>query len=98
MARKPGLFNWSDVAWMTVMAAQGGMMVALPVLVGLVVGFWLDSRWGTLPWISLLLTIIGSILGPTMLYRWVTAVASRRAEAQVRKTQLDVNESDEGFE
>jgi F0F1-type ATP synthase assembly protein I len=53
-------------------------MIALPVLAGLAVGFWLDNQLGTLPWISLLLALIGSMVGPVALYRWVTSVVGQR--------------------
>lgn len=55
-------------------------MVALPVVIGLALGYWLDSQFGTLPWITLVLTLIGAMLGPVLLYRWVMSVVQRRME------------------
>jgi F0F1-type ATP synthase assembly protein I len=87
VARKPG--RWVDAAWVLGMGAQGGLMIALPVLAGLAVGFWLDSRFGTLPWISVGLTLIGTTVGPIVLYRWVTRSVAARLESRMedRKRQ-----------
>lgn len=87
VARKPG--KWLDAAWVLAMGAQGGLMVALPVLAGLAVGFWLDNQFDTLPWISIVLTLIGTTVGPIMLYRWVTRSVAVRLESRMedRKRQ-----------
>lgn len=66
--------KWGDVAWMLAVSAQGGLMVAMPVVLGLGVGYVLDSTFDTLPWITLVLTLIGAIIGPVLLYRWATAM------------------------
>ncbi len=70
--------KWAESFWVLSMAAQGGLMVAFPVLAGLALGFWLDSQLGTLPLITLVLTLIGGIVGPIILYRWVTSVVAER--------------------
>ncbi len=70
--------KWGDVAWMLAVSAQGGLMVAMPVVIGLGVGYALDSHFGTLPWITLSLTLIGAITGPVLLYRWATALVKER--------------------
>ncbi|MEE8389318.1 MAG: AtpZ/AtpI family protein, partial [Anaerolineae bacterium] len=69
--------------------AQGGLMIALPVLVGLALGFWLDNRLGTLPWISLVLTLIGATIGPIILYRWVTSSVAQRMESRMERRKQD---------
>lgn len=70
--------KWGDVAWMLAVSAQGGLMVAMPVVIGLGVGYALDTHFGTLPWITLALTLIGAISGPVLLYRWATALVRQR--------------------
>jgi F0F1-type ATP synthase assembly protein I len=85
VSRKSG--KWVDAAWVLVMGAQGGLMIALPVLIGLALGFWLDKRLGTLPWISLALTLVGATIGPIMLYRWVTSSVATRVESRMKKRQ-----------
>ena len=71
---------WRDIAWTLAIGAQGGLMVALPVVGGLALGYFLDSRFGTLPWITLVLTLIGAMAGPVVLYRWVLSVVKQRME------------------
>jgi F0F1-type ATP synthase assembly protein I len=85
VSRKSG--KWADAAWVLAMGAQGGLMIALPVLVGLAVGYWLDSQFDTLPWISLVSVLIGATVGPIMLYRWVTASVVARVESRMKKRQ-----------
>ncbi|MBN1178743.1 MAG: AtpZ/AtpI family protein [Anaerolineae bacterium] len=63
--------DWQDTLWVLTMGAQGGLLVAVPVLVGLGLGILLDNQFGTLPCIALALTLVGGVLGPVMLYRWV---------------------------
>ncbi|RLG31526.1 hypothetical protein DRN98_06505 [Methanosarcinales archaeon] len=70
--------KWRDIPWALATSAQGGLMVALPVMGGLALGYWLDMRFGTLPWVTLALTLIGGMLGPVVLYRWVMIVVERR--------------------
>lgn len=67
-----------DMAYGCALASQVGFAIAGPVLVGLVVGYWLDLRLGTLPWLSLALTAVGAIVGPIIAYRWVTTAMRQR--------------------
>jgi F0F1-type ATP synthase assembly protein I len=92
-SRKPD--KWADAAWVLVMAAQGGLMIALPVLVGLAFGFWLDNRLNTLPWISLGLTLVGATVGPIMLYRWVTSSVAERMESRTEPSNKNQERQDE---
>ncbi|NIO67496.1 MAG: hypothetical protein GTN71_00150, partial [Anaerolineae bacterium] len=41
--------SFKDVVWVLAVASQGGLSIALPVLIGLAVGYWIDTRLGTLP-------------------------------------------------
>jgi F0F1-type ATP synthase assembly protein I len=74
--------KWVDVAWVLSMGARGGLIIAAPVLAGLAGGYLLDRQLGTLPLISLILTAIGGILGPFVLYRWVVSAVQQRMEAR----------------
>ncbi|RLC84949.1 MAG: hypothetical protein DRJ03_12935 [Chloroflexi bacterium] len=80
-SRKPSI-NWTEAIWVLGMGAQGGLMIALPVLAGLALGFLLDNRFDTLPLISLILTAIGGIVGPIILYRWVVSTVKQRMESK----------------
>ena len=90
VAQKLG--KWVDAAWVLVMAAQGGLIIAIPVLAGLTLGFWLDNQFNTLPLISLIMTLVGGIAGPIMLYRWVTSSVAERVAARKK------NQDEEKFE
>ena len=49
-------------------ALAAGTELAATVLVGLGGGYWLDSVWGTSPW----LTVLGAVVGMTLaLYRLI---------------------------
>lgn len=64
--------DFRDAAWVLVASSQAGLMLAVPVLLGLAVGYLLDRHFGTLPWITLLFTLVGTVIGPIMIYQWVT--------------------------
>jgi predicted F0F1-ATPase subunit len=64
--------GWKDAIWALALATQVGGAIAVPVLLGLAAGWWIDNRLHTLPWITLLLTLIGVVVGPIIAYRWVT--------------------------
>jgi F0F1-type ATP synthase assembly protein I len=72
--------KWGDIGWMLAISAQGGLMVAMPVVVGLAVGYMLDRHFGTLPWLTLVLTLIGAMSGPVLLHRWALSAVKRRME------------------
>ena len=82
MRRMADKRKFGDVAWVLAIGAQGGLMVALPVVGGLALGYWLDMQFGTLPWITLGLTLIGAMTGPVVLYRWVMSVVRQRMEGK----------------
>ena len=74
--------SFKDVVWVLAVASQGGLSIALPVLSGLAVGYWADTRFDTLPWFTLVLTLIGAAIGPIITYRWVISSVQRRLEKE----------------
>ncbi len=76
----PRKIRWQSAIWGLTISTQGGLMVALPVVGGLALGYWLDMQFGTLPWITLTLTLIASAIGPFILFRWVKKVVKQRKE------------------
>ena len=72
-----------DAVWVLGMGAQGGFLVATPVLLGVGIGVLLDRWLGTLPWITILFTLIGGVVGPVMLYRWVKTTVAKRVEQRI---------------
>ena len=94
MSQKPT--DWKDIAWALALATQVGGAIAIPVLVALAVGWWIDRRLDTLPFITLLLTLLATVGGPVLAYRWVTtAVAARmKGPEQGVKEGEEVKEED----
>ncbi len=72
--------GFADVAWILGAGSQAGLMLALPVLLALAAGYWLDRSLGTLPWITLVFTLIATIVGPIIVYRHVTQTVRRHLE------------------
>ena len=79
MAKKQGV-GFKDAAWVLAVGGQLGLSIALPVIIGLAVGYWIDTRLGSLPWVTLLLTLVGTISGPIIVYRWVVHTMRKRFE------------------
>lgn len=52
-------------------ASTLGLQVALAIFIGLAVGVWLDSRFGTFPWLALVFMIFGIIAGFLNYYRFI---------------------------
>jgi ATP synthase protein I len=40
-----------------------GLSLALAIFIGLAIGLYLDARWGTSPWMTLIFTVLGVIAG-----------------------------------
>jgi ATP synthase protein I len=59
-----------------------GLTWALSVLFFLLIGYWLDGRLGTLPWLTMVGAFIGAAGGFLSLYKTLTAAA--RAERSRR--------------
>lgn len=67
--------------WILVLSIQAALGIALPVLLGVGLGWWLDRHLNTFPWITVVLTAVGIFAGPIIVYRWVT----RKVEERLRK-------------
>lgn len=68
-----------DTSWEWAgMAGQVGFDVALPMVVGLLIGLKLDDVWGTRPTLTLALFVLGIVIGCTSLFR-IVRDASKRA-------------------
>lgn len=58
-----------------------GLAWALSVLFFLLIGYWLDGRLGTLPWLTIAGAFIGAAGGFWSLYRGLTAAAAADPDA-----------------
>lgn len=52
-------------------ASTLGLQVALAIFIGLAVGVWLDSRFGTFPWLALVFMVFGIVAGFLNYYRFI---------------------------
>lgn len=64
--------------WILGLSIQAALGIALPVILGVGVGWWLDRHLNTFPWITVVLTAVGIFAGPLIVYRWVTRKVERR--------------------
>ena len=70
--------KFGDVIWVLVLGAQGGLLLAIPVLGGLALGYYLDLQNNSLPWFTVGLTLVGAVIGPISLHRFMKTVVKRR--------------------
>lgn len=52
-------------------ASTIGLQVAFSIFIGLGIGVWLDSRFGTFPWLTLLFLVFGIASGALSYYRFI---------------------------
>lgn len=78
-------YKWQDTLWVLAIGGEAGLMIAVPVLLGLGAGYFLDRTLGTLPWITLLLTVAGMVGGPVLVYRWVSTTVKDRLEKKSKE-------------
>jgi|YNPNPStandDraft_1061719.scaffolds.fasta_scaffold33505_2 F0F1-type ATP synthase assembly protein I len=88
MSKKPLVGDLGDAAWVLGVGSQAGITLAGLVLAGLVVGYLIDRQLGTLPWITLVLTLVGAIAGPILVYRMVTRAVHARIEPPEEKQDI----------
>ncbi len=76
-----------------------GIELVVSVIIGLVAGAWLDRRFGTTPWLTLVGIIIGSAAGFRSLIRYSKRAAAReeredqaREDLEKSKTTTDTSE------
>ncbi len=55
------------------LVSQLGLTMVGSILLGLVLGLWLDAHLGTKPWATLILSLLGILLGSYAVYRLVAA-------------------------
>jgi len=78
-AKKPVSAPKSKGVWnYFAMAGQLGFDIALPMVLGLIVGTKLDERWGTRPKATLALLAVGFVISCTSLIRIVRDASRKR--------------------
>jgi len=65
---------------------QLGLTMVGSIILGLVLGLWIDSRFGTKPWGTLVLSLLGIILGSIIVFRLVAqSIDEAAATTRTRK-------------
>lgn len=77
----------TEAWWVLSVGSQAGLMLVGPVLLGIAAGYWLDRQLGTLPVITLVLTLAGAVGGPIMVYRWVVLQVGTYMNRQDQSSQ-----------
>ena len=52
-----------------------GGLIAIPVVVFVLVGRWLDGRWGTKPWMTIFAFVLAALVSGLMVWRRTKQVA-----------------------
>lgn len=79
------------------LAAQVGLTVVGSIIVCLFLGMWIDTRLGTTPWATLVLTIVGVLVGSLSTFRAASSIVQQampqqeqqRDQASIRKSVFD---------
>ena len=70
--------DWQDRVWVLAVAGQAGLIIALPVIVGVAVGIMLDRQFNTIILFTILLATAGFGAGGFLVYRWVNTTVKKR--------------------
>ena len=76
--------TWQNSLWVLGIAGQAGIYIALPVLLGVFLGFWLDNRLGTGFLFVILFTLGGFIGSVFLIYRCIKDNVQIRLEEMKR--------------
>lgn len=82
--------DWGPLA----LVSQLGLTMVGSILLGLVVGLWIDAHFGTRPWGTLALSLLGIVVGTVGVYRLVTT--SIQEVGDVRRSEGDGTDRNPG--
>lgn len=75
-----------DLAPLALITQLGITMVG-SILLGLVIGLWIDAHFGTRPWATLILSLVGVLAGSISVYRLVVTSIEQAANDLHRDQQ-----------
>ena len=64
------------------LAAQVGLTVVGAIIICLLLGIWIDARLGTSPWATLVLAIVGVLMGSFSTFRVASSIVQQAALTQ----------------
>jgi ATP synthase protein I len=73
--------------------SQLGVTVVGSILLGLVLGLWVDAHFGTRPWGTLTLSLLGILAGSYGVYRLITTSIEQAVAARNSESSSDGDES-----
>ncbi|MEJ5300217.1 MAG: AtpZ/AtpI family protein [Thermodesulforhabdaceae bacterium] len=65
-------------------ASTVGLSIAFAIFIGLGIGFWLDGKLGTWPWLTMIFMVFGIVAGYRNYYRF----AKRQQKEEEEKRDL----------
>ena len=83
--KKGGLMKWPAKNTRWVMFSSMGMELGLSVVVGFLIGSWLDGWLGTDPWLLLVFGAAGIIAGYRSIFRLLKKVQTEQQEEESGK-------------
>jgi len=72
--------EWGESLRPLAFVAQVGLVIVIPLLVGLFLGQWMDGWLNTHPWMTLILTVVGSVVGLVGIWRLSSAFLRRMTQ------------------
>jgi len=82
--------DWGPLALIT----QLGLTMVGAIVLGLLLGLWLDAHFGTKPWGTLILSLVGIGAGSVGVYRLISASIEQATEA--RHPRGDAKDREQG--
>jgi len=80
--------DWAPLALIT----QLGLTMVGSILLGLVLGLWIDAHFGTKPWATLTLSLLGIAAGSYGVYRLVSTSIEDAVEHRHSRSNDDSRE------
>lgn len=84
--------GWAPLALIT----QLGLTMVGSILLGLVLGLWIDAHFGTRPWATLILSLLGIGAGSFGVYRLISSSIEEAVEQRHTDTKDDSREDGPG--
>lgn len=78
--------DWQPLTLVT----QLGVTMAVSIVLSLLLGLWIDNTYGTKPWATLVLAILGIVGGTVVVYRMVSeAIAAAAGDGDVAPSNTE---------
>lgn len=78
--------EWGESLRSLVLVVQVGLVVLTPPLVGLFLGLWMDRGLDTRPWVTMTLTVLGTVAGLVGAWRLSSTFLKRTTKGDEEET------------